>query len=297
MNEKLQYATMLEIPVNTCSVTVKPSKRGRPKRKRAVNPEAVKEQLVSKVNAMTDERLEAENYKQALGCAEAQAVTEKEAEVQEQKAENLSGESEAVKESAQSEEQAEESKTVNITTTAEKKADKKQFKFSIVGVQLAVIGVLIATIFLTNAFYADSGINTFMKGVFGSSSSQAETLDDREYDDFAPVIAMGDNSLVLSDGVMTLSGSGSIYASCNGTITSLVKGEDGKFTIEIAHSENFKSVLTGIDLAYAEVGDEIYSNIPVGYVVDGGATMCFTSADGTVITDYEIVDNSVVWAV
>ena len=34
MNEKLQYATMLEIPVNTCNVTYTPIKRKKKSKKR-----------------------------------------------------------------------------------------------------------------------------------------------------------------------------------------------------------------------------------------------------------------------
>ena len=48
MNEKLQYASMLEIPVNTCSVTVR-SGKARKKRSKSPDTEQVKSKLINKV--------------------------------------------------------------------------------------------------------------------------------------------------------------------------------------------------------------------------------------------------------
>ena len=51
MNEKLQYASMLEIPVSTCTVSVKEQKKkGLFKKKKQQNTESVKEELIEKVN-------------------------------------------------------------------------------------------------------------------------------------------------------------------------------------------------------------------------------------------------------
>ena len=54
MNEKLQYASMLEIPVNTCNVTYKPIKKRRLKRKKHPSSEEVKNELLKKVNAAAE---------------------------------------------------------------------------------------------------------------------------------------------------------------------------------------------------------------------------------------------------
>jgi hypothetical protein len=80
-------------------------------------------------------------------------------------------------------------------------------------------------------------------------------------------------------------------------VSSVVVEEDGLYTIEITHSENFKTVLSGLDFAYAGQGDNVFGNIPVGYMDGDGATMCFTDGSGTIISDYQLVDNSVVWSV
>ncbi len=266
MNEKLQYATMLEIPVNTCSVTFTPAKKRKNKKKKKVNHETVKQELLNKVNTEFDEQ-NAVSYEDNNDTVyDNLPDTYNEANLEEQSFENLK--------------------------------PKKGGKFSIIGVQIAVVGALIATIFLTNAFYPDSGINAFMNQVFGSNNEQVATVDDRVYSDFAPVIAIADgNTVALNDGVINFSGEGSIYAPCNGKISAITLGEDGKYTIEVTHSENFKTLLSGIDYAYVGLDDEVYFNIPVGYVEAGGVQMCFKGEDGVSITDYEIVDNAIIWAV
>ena len=50
MNEKLQYASMLEIPVNTCNITLSPIKKRKFKRKKKEDAEVVKNKLIEKVN-------------------------------------------------------------------------------------------------------------------------------------------------------------------------------------------------------------------------------------------------------
>lgn len=281
MNEKLQYATMLEIPVSTCSVTRVPTKKRRRKRKKEIDPDVVKEELLSKINSEEESAAEQTEGKAAWKEEYDRAINELDEE------ERLAEEKEGL-------ETVENEATANVYPVGGK--EKKRFKISAIGAQLAVIGALVAVIFLTNAFYADSGINVFFKSVFGGN--QTQTADTRGYEEFAPVIATGgDAAVAVDDGVMTFSGAGSIYAPCDGTVSSLSLGEDGKYTMVISHSENFKTVLSGIDFAYAGLDEEVFYNIPVGYVAAGGATMCFTGENGAVISDYELVGDAIVWAV
>lgn len=267
MNEKLQYATMLEIPVSTCNVTFQPTKKKRTKTKKQQNPEVVKEKLLSKINS---EKEEPQNL--PVPTAEPVADVETYYPTTEPR-------------------QSEEEKDIK----PQRKWHIKSLKFSVIGVQLAVIAVLVLTIFLTNAFYVDSGINVFMRQVFGTQD-QSVDADLREYQEFMPVIAMGDDMTTsVADGVISIEGVGSVYAPCDGRVSAVFKGEDGKYTVEISHSEKFKTTLSGLDYAYSAVDEQVFSNIPVGYVSSEGASMCFTSSDGTVISDYEIIDNSVVW--
>ena len=268
MNEKLQYATMLEIPVSTCNVTFKPTKKKRFSKKKKTDHESLKKELLSKINS---EEVQAPASQEDFNLNNVQELSE----------EGLLNQTNL------------EESTVSVHQK-EKKRIKKPFKISIIGVQLTIIGILIATIFLTNAIYPDSGVNVFLRGVFGTESTYT---DQRVYADFTPVINLSNGETpVINEGVMTFSGEGSVYAPCDGKITAISKTEDGKFCMEITHSENFKSYLTGIDFAYAGVNDTVYRNIPVGYVT-AGATMCFKGVDDVLISDYQIVDDTVVWAV
>ena len=87
-----------------------------------------------------------------------------------------------------------------------------------------------------------------------------------------------------------------VYAPADGTVASVVKEENGTYTVNIAHSAVFSSTLSGLSYAYLGAGDKVYGNIPVGYVTDGGFTACFNS-ENAVITDYTLKDNAVLWAV
>lgn len=247
MNEKLQYASMLEIPVNSCNVTYTKLKRKKTKRK--PDSEKVKQRLLEKVNSSV---VEETNVEQTL---------EPEINAPEIKA----------------------------------PATKNKKVFSVVTAQLVIIGILVAVIFLTNAFYQDSGINVFFKGIFSSSASSQTA--EKNFDDFAPVIALEGASVNLNQGVATLSGSGSVYSPASGTVKSVTKLENGKYELEIAHSTTFSSILTGLDYAYSLVGDTVYSNIPVGYLSGGEMQMCFCLGSGEMIVDYQIVDGAILWAV
>ena len=127
------------------------------------------------------------------------------------------------------------------------------------------------------------------------SPTKTETVHEKTYDEFSPIINFN-GEMTMENGVITCFGNGSVYSPADGTVSSVVKEEDGTFTVNIAHSAVFSSKLSGLSYAYLGTGDKVYGTIPVGYVNDGGFTACFNSGDA-VITDYTIKDNAVLWAV
>ena len=311
MNEKLQYASMLEIPVNTCNITYKPTRKKR-RRKRDVQPELVKEELLKKVNmAQEDEELndptnvanstEKDNYLSAIGVVgegvdefgtESQvAIAECGAQLSQSDLPNQLDEQ--LPQSDYIEDLYQPTSTIR-KAKVQKKDKKGRLRISVLGVQLAIIGVLIATIFITNALYTDSGVNVFLRGIFGTESSQ---VDNRVYTDFTPVINGDfDQDYQLQEGVVTFSGTGSIYPSEKGTVTNVTVDENGKFTVEITHNKNFISVFSGLDYAYSSTGDKVYGTMPVGYVIER-ASMCFLGGDGELISNYQVINDMVVWSV
>ncbi len=273
MNEKLQYASMIEMPINTCNITSLTTKRKRAKRKRKVSEEQVKAELIEKINnESTNLSVQYENYE-----------NEQSEPLNELKVQENNEQPELIEQSA------------IVYETQNKKFTKKPFKVTVIGVQLMIIGLLVATILVTNALFEDSGINVFLKSVFLSEQAQTDT---RHHSDFAPVIAMGDNEqLVLEQGVITFKGKGSVYAPCDGKVVDVTKNEQGSFDIKIMHSDNFTSVISGVEYSYVQQGQKVYANIPVGYLEDNGASICFNDSLGNVITDYQIDNGLVKWAV
>ena len=105
----------------------------------------------------------------------------------------------------------------------------------------------------------------------------------RTFDEFSPVIAMGDNNGVnYENGVITYNGEGSVYAPCDGVVSGVIETENGKFEIEIKHSENFKTVISDIEHLYVAEGDKVYGKIPVmtnGYCYLGKSNKCYKDCD------------------
>lgn len=256
MEDKIQYANMLEIPVETCSIkTTNPTKKkAKPKK---VNPENVKEQLLSKINSSQEETTDEMGVKQ-----DNQQAPSIEQEISYEK--------------------------------SLLKPNKKRFKLSAITIQLMVIGALIVTIFITNSVYPNSGLNVFMRGIFGSENQTEQVVDNREYQEFSPVLN-SNGEVSLADGVMTITGEGSVYSTVSGKVTSVELQDDGTYSVTIAHSEKFNSLLTGLDRVYVSQGENVFNTIPVGYV-DDSVNMCFKNEEGEIIGNYQVVDGSVVWA-
>ena len=260
MNEKLQYASMLGINENTCNIVYKPVKTKRKKTKK-VSDEQIKKELVEKVNL----------------------ISEKEALIEESTA----------LEQPIVEEKVEEIEQSSVIKLKEKKA---KFKFSVIGVQLTVIALLVAVIGATSVLYPNSGIKNFISSVFGGNNSTVK-VDERTFDEFEPVFTADDQSVyTLNEGIISVSGRGSVYSPCDGTVSSLSVDENGKYNVEIQFSENFKAVFSGLDFSYAEEGGKVFSNIPLGFIKTAGE-VCFIGENDQLITSYTLENNVVKWAV
>lgn len=242
MNDKLKYAEMLEIPLNTCNITFKPTKKRKAKK---VDSDKVKEEVISKINE-----------------------------------ENVEKESEVL-------ENAEFS-----TSTINNGKEKKPFKLTVAKVELCIIFMLLATIFLTSVFIPNSGINTFFNKTL---NKEVESVDSRTFEEFSPVFDFSREDAVSNDGVLTVKKQGSIYAPCDGKVSLISKDENGLYTVEVTHSENFKTVITGLEYAYNEVGDTVYKTIPLGYIRDGEMSVFFKDGENQIVTDNVIATCSVLW--
>ncbi len=243
MNEELDYAEMLEIPVNTVNVVKKKSIF---KRKKQPRQDDLKEQVVESVNERVGAYVISED--------------------------------------------------VSDPPKPEKPKLKSVLKNDKAGIVLMseaiLVGVIALAIFVTNIFLPNTVINTFL-----SSFSQT-AVEEPVYSEFklAPVVSeLSDAEMVVSDaGVLSFTAEGSVYPICNGNVSKVYDNE-GLYTVEIAHTSTFTSVVTGLSNVYSAVGTAVRSNIPVGYS-DGQAEVRVSLYDnGTLLNCFTLSDEVPVW--
>ncbi len=258
MNDEIDYAEMLEIPVET--VTVKKRERKKP-RHEAENAD-LGEQLVAEVNERLEESPE--------------AISEENAE------------------SAENDPNFAESKQIARSEKPKKK--KRPFAKKILIGELAAVCGLCAVIFFTNIFMVDSAINTFVRGLF---QGEATATDDREYSDFklSPVVNDSvDVALTVSDtGVLSFTANCSVYAPANGKVSKVNGSKETGYTLEVKHSDNFSTIISGLDTVYLAEGDTVMSRIPVGYTDGEGAVNVMMYSGDTLLNCYSAEDNKLAW--
>ena len=245
MNEQLDYAEMLEIPVNTVSVTKKKSIFKR--RQKAQPQDDIKERVVESVN----ERMGAYVI---------------------------------------SEDVSDPPKPEKIRTVDSGKRDKKTV---ILWTEAALVGILAIGIFITNLLMPSTVINTFL------SSFAQPTKEEPVYSQLtlSPIVGdFSDAEVTLNNGVLSFTAEGSVYPVCDGTV-SKVSETNGVYTMEIAHTSTFTSVVTGLNCAYSAVGTKVAENIPVGYS-DGQAEVRVTLYDnGVALNCFTLNGETPVWTV
>lgn len=227
MNEELDYAEMLEIPVNTVNVVKKKSlfkhipffapKEAPQEAANAVNDE-LKDLVVDSVN----ERVGAYTYTEDL-----------------------------------SEPPKPEKKS---------KFFGKDRASKIIFGELIAVCVLAVSIFLTNIFMPTSAINTFLGSLTGKNQSKAEPTYN-EITLSSVVGTNSDAVVSVSEGgVISFTAKGSVYPVCEGKIASVTAEEGSEtYTVEINHTSTFKSVITGLSDVFSAKGTTVVGNIPFAY--------------------------------
>ena len=246
MNEQLDYAEMLEIPVNTVNVTKKKSVFKR--KQKAAPQDDIKERVVESVN----ERMGAYVV---------------------------------------SEDVSDPPKPEKVRTVNDGKRDKKSV---ILWTEAALVAIIAIAIFITNLLVPTTVINTFL----GSFSKT--TVEEPVYSELTLTSIVGDFSdaqvTLNANGALCVLAEGSVYPVCDGTVSSVTE-LGGTYTMEIAHTSTFKSVITGLTDAYSAVGTKVEQNIPVGYS-DGQVEVKVTLYDnGVALTCIRLNGETPVWTV
>ena len=278
MNEEIEYAEMLEIPVSTVNVVHKKSAKSRKQKIAPIAPD-LKDSVIAKVNdkLLQDEQPQA--IEENEGTLNFDGVPDRIDTVR------LYSESEhAVKRrdlhlSAQDfelENQDENTENdggmyaANYNYRPETKSEKRTR--IILTAEFAAACALCGAIFLTNVFMPGSAINTFFRAL--GEPKQTETVDTRTYADFSlsPIVSeLSDAEITVSPaGIVSFTDECHVYPAADGKITDVTQNTDGKYTVKISHSDSFSGVIGGLDTVYYAVGDEVKANIPLGFT--GGET-------------------------
>lgn len=233
MNEEIEYAEMLEIPVSTVNV-VKKKRRGR----RAASD--LKEDLISRVN----EKIKEDRRDFSL--------TE----------EPLSDEGSAAREIA-SDYRVD---TVLLENDEPPKREKKSKEGILLTAEFAAACVLCGGIFLTNVFMPQSALNVFFRSL---AAEKTEKTEKKLYSDFDLASALSYNAdaeiTVSPAGVLSFTNKGHVYPIADGKVKNVAKNADGTYEMQVSYAEDFYGSLSGLNQTYYEVGDVVKANVPVGY--------------------------------
>ncbi len=321
MNEEIEYAEMLEIPVSTVNVIPKQRRKRRAKPKAAALPDSVetergelKASLIARVNDKVSDESESGSGAESESAVEP-PVAPAEALVNYETPDPFSQEN--------GEEYAERIDTVRLLALNGKKKrrfalfsrdeksenpqndtpvyefnDRSRLARNVLKAEFALACALSATVFLTNVFMPNSGVNTFFRSLGGNRAAQ--TGDGRGYEDFelsGVVSALSDAELTLSPtGVLSFTDECMVYPAANGKIADVSKLEDGTYVVKISHSDTFTGVVEGLDQVYYAVGDDVRANVPMGFSKGEREVQVTMYSKGELLNCFEMTeDNCLVW--
>ena len=323
MNEEIEYAEMLEIPVSTVNVVKKKNRRVRGK-----NAPNLKERLISRVN----NRVGDPDYSRAApadALAQDPLYAAAENAALEDAAQNSPLPESEVNAYAYSD-GGERMDTVLLSDEPAEKGwrKKKKLRFSeedaafegelsenesgryamktpserrsgvFLTVEFALACALCGTIFLTNVFVPQSAINTFFRSLMPAAAEQADT---RVYSDFtltSIVSELSDAEITVSPtGVLTFTDECCVYPAVDGKVASVLKNSDGTYDVKISHTDSFYGVIGGLDYVYYQTGDKVYANVPVGYSKGETAVRVMMYSGDELLNCYTVdSENCLTWA-
>ena len=315
MNEEIEYAEMLEIPVSTVN-TVRKRRSRRHKRAtstpvapvtQTVSPD-VKETVIAQVNGKLEDDMQSGQI-----SAEADLFAESANSAGKVLFEDIPERIDTVRLYSASEQTlfgretdgylddyGADGESENDGGMYEPNAKTKQnraLKIAL-GAEFATVCALCGAIFLTNVFMPNSAINTFFRSL--TKTDAVSQIDARSYNDFtlSPIVSeLSSAEMHLSDtGILTFTDACCVYPTADGEISTVTQNADGSYTVKISHSESFTGVIEGLQTVYYAVGDEVKSNVPLGYT-DGEREVQVTMySDGELLSCVYLTDeNCLAW--
>lgn len=284
MNEEIEYAQMLEIPVSTINLV---KKKKRVKKSKS----DLKDDLIARVN----ERMQYVSPETAAQATE--PLMQEQAPAQTEQAATLASENmQKPPVFVLPEDDAPRGdETFTIALENEPKTAKKRpFKLTgehVLTAEFAAACVLCGGIFLTNVFMPNSAINTFFRSFSGGQSAAVE----KNYYEFDMQSVLGEitqGEIELSPtGVLTVKAKGCIYPALDGNVTSVTEVDGGAWEMRVGYTDEFYGVISGLDEVYYQAGDKVRSNIPVGYSDGDGAITVSLYSGGALLNCFTLDEN------
>lgn len=166
------------------------------------------------------------------------------------------------------------------------------------GIEFGLACALCGAIFLTNVFMPGSAINTFFRAL--NTPTIDASSDNRVYTDFtlAPIVSeLSDTELTLSPtGILSFTDECCVYPAADGTVSEVVLSDDGFYTVKLQHSDSFTGVINGLDYVYYAVGDPVKANVPVGFSKGESEVQVTMYSGGQLLNCFELTEeNCLAW--
>ncbi|MBE5744989.1 MAG: M23 family metallopeptidase [Clostridiales bacterium] len=306
MNEEIEYAEMLEIPVSTINVVR--NKKGKNKRKsqppfypnEPKTPD-LKDSVIAQVNDKLFENgapkitADADLFAEGVnsnGDVRFEDYPERIDTIR------LYNENERPFYDDMPEDFSQNAATDNVQPYPPTSKSEKKLR-RVLGVEFALACALCGGIFLTNVFVPNSAVNTFFRSLSSTPATEAPA-DTRVYSDFTlngVVSDFTDVEMTLSQtGVLSFQKECCVYPAVDGTVREVLLTDNGTYSVKIGHSDTFTGVIDGLSQVYYAVGDEVKSNVPVGYS-DGETQVQVTMySNEELLSCFQVTEeNNLVW--
>lgn len=315
MNEEIEYAEMLEIPVSTVNIVRKNQRR---KKVKAHNNEEtnaqispaelpispLKESVIAQVNdrlnepenPLTEENTPIENQPilENDGRLDFDPIPERIDTVRLYSAEETGAWRDTLRPQDYTLNDENEGGRYALNYKNHK---NKALKIAL-NAEFIAACALCGAIFLTNVFMPNSAINTFFRSIH--SASAVNGSDTRHYTDFtlsAVVSDLSDTELSLSPtGILSFTDDCCVYPTANGKVSAISQNADGTYTVKVSYTDTFTGVFNGLDFVYYGEGDSVLSNVPLGYTDGENEVQVTMYSGGVLLNCFQLTEeNCLAW--
>lgn len=291
MNEEIEYAEMLEIPVSTVNVVRKQRRHKKTDQTPSYPHTRSEEPLKDTVLANVNNRLRDDVPLQEEGS---DSNFTQEGGIDFDSPERI----DTVR--LYSSTQGDSLYPYDYELTDGKKKELRQEPKALriaLGVEFGLACALCGAIFLTNVFMPGSAVNTFFRALNTPSQNTAVV---RPYTDFtlASVVSeRSDAELTLSPtGILSFTDDCCVYPAADGTVSEVSKDASGLYTLKVNYSDSFTGVFQGLDSVYYAVGDTVKTNVPVGYTAGETEVQVTMYSNGILLNCFELTEeNCLAW--